>query len=102
MEDLQKWLDEDWPLSSELKLQINDTIDSLLHGNNLTFFKTLQDFKSSGFGGSMHCEIILASLLNHFKGGTIDGIYEDIWTQPRVSYSTIFNMLSSSDPIFLS
>ena len=98
-EDLQKWLDEDWPLSSELKLQINDVIDSLLHGNNLTFFKTLWDFKSSGFGGSMHCEVILASLLNHSKRGTIDGIYEDIWTQLKVSYST---MLSSSDPIFLS
>ena len=87
--------------TDEVRRASANAIDSLLSSSNLTFFQTLSNFNISGFGGSMHCEAILASLLNHSKGGTIDGMYEDIRAQLRVGYSTISNMLSeSSDPFF--
>ena len=66
---------------------IADAIQLLLDGNQFKFFKFLNDIDSGKkpfeFGGTMHCEASLASLLVHSKVGKIDG-YEDIRTQLKV------------------
>jgi hypothetical protein len=86
----KEWAEEQLVKLSDLKEDenldlIHEAIQSVLDGNQFKFFKFLHDIEKSPleFGGMMHCEVSLVSLLVHSKVGKIDG-YEDIRTQLEV------------------
>ena len=72
---------------SEKFEKVADAIQSVLNGNQYRFFKFLNEINSGKkiftFGGTMHCEISLISLLVHSVVGKTDG-YEDIRTRLKV------------------
>jgi hypothetical protein len=75
------------PAQPEVFVPIAKAIELMLKGNQLKFFRFLHDVDNKKtpfeFGGTMHCEVCLASLLVHSKVGTIHG-YEALRAQLKV------------------
>jgi hypothetical protein len=85
---------KDWAQSLLHKLDrgedLGDTINLMLGSNQLKFFEFLQEANKNGlqFGGTIHCEASLASLLKYSKRNPIgDVTYEKIRTELEVGYT---------------
>lgn len=78
--------------------KIDDAVTLMLSSNQIKFFKLLHDTDENSEGlkfiGTIHCEVSLASLLDHYPASTTDDTCKDIRAQLKVCY-TVSNLCMS-------